>query len=28
LLDGKFKIPEDFNAPLPESVLRAFEGRK
>lgn len=28
LLDGKFRIPEDFNAPLPESVLRAFEGRK
>lgn len=28
LLDGKFEIPEDFNAPLPESVLRDFEGRK
>lgn len=28
LLDGKFKIPEDFNKPLPESILRAFEGRK
>ena len=28
LLDGKFRIPDDFNAPLPESVLRAFEGRK
>jgi len=28
LLDGKFKIPDDFNAPLPESLLRAFEGRK
>jgi prevent-host-death family protein len=28
LLDGKFKIPDDFNKPLPESVLRAFEGRK
>ena len=27
-LDGRFKIPEDFNAPLPESVIRAFEGRK
>ena len=26
LLDGKFKIPDDFNRPLPESVLRAFEG--
>jgi prevent-host-death family protein len=28
LLDGKFKIPDDFNAPLPESVIQAFEGRK
>ena len=28
LLDGKFKIPDDFNAPLPESVMRDFEGRK
>lgn len=28
LLDGKFKIPDDFNAPLPASVLRAFEGKK
>ncbi|HYN81743.1 MAG TPA: type II toxin-antitoxin system prevent-host-death family antitoxin, partial [Gemmatimonadaceae bacterium] len=28
LLDGKFKIPDDFNAPLPESVLRAFEAKK
>lgn len=28
LLDGRFKIPDDFNAPLPASVLRAFEGRK
>lgn len=27
-LEGKFKIPDDFNAPLPESVLRAFEGRR
>ena len=26
--DGRFKIPDDFNAPLPESVLRMFEGRK
>jgi prevent-host-death family protein len=26
LLDGKFKIPDDFNRPLPESLLRAFEG--
>jgi prevent-host-death family protein len=28
LLDGKFKIPDDFNAPLPESLIRLFEGRK
>ena len=28
LLDGRFKIPDDFNAPLPDSVLRAFEGRR
>jgi prevent-host-death family protein len=28
LLDGKFRIPDDFNAPLPASVIRAFEGRK
>ena len=28
LLDGKFRIPNDFNAPLPDSVIRAFEGRK
>ncbi len=28
LLDGKFKIPDDFNAPLPESVLREFEAKK
>ena len=28
LLDGKFKIPDDFNAALPESVLRAFERTK
>lgn len=28
LLDGKFRIPDDFNEPLPESVVRAFEGRK
>jgi prevent-host-death family protein len=28
LLDGKFQIPDNFNAPLPDSVIRAFEGRK
>ena len=27
LLDGKFRVPDNFNAPLPESVIRAFEGR-
>jgi len=25
LLDGKFRSPDDFNAPLPDSVIRAFE---
>jgi len=28
ILNGKFRIPENFNAPLPESLLRAFEGRR
>ncbi len=27
LLDGRFTIPDDFNRPLPETVLKAFEGR-
>ena len=27
LLDGKIKVPDDFNAPLPEEVITAFEGR-
>ncbi len=26
LLDGRFRIPDDFNTPLAEDVLRAFEG--
>ncbi len=26
LLDGRFKIPDDFNRPLPEDVIRSFEG--
>jgi antitoxin (DNA-binding transcriptional repressor) of toxin-antitoxin stability system len=26
VLDGRFRIPDDFNRPLPESVLRSFEG--
>jgi len=25
LLDGKLRIPDDFNRPLPEGVIRAFE---
>ena len=24
-LDGRFKIPDDFNRPLPAEVVRAFE---
>jgi prevent-host-death family protein len=24
---GKYTVPEDFDAPLPEAVLAAFEGR-
>ena len=28
LLDGKFRIPDDFNDPLPEEVIGAFEGRR
>jgi prevent-host-death family protein len=27
LLKGKIKVPDDFNAPLPEEVLADFEGR-
>jgi prevent-host-death family protein len=26
LLDGKFESPDKFNAPPPESIIRAFEG--
>jgi hypothetical protein len=25
LLDGQCRIPDDFNRPLPEGVLKAFE---
>ena len=25
LLDGRFRIPDDFNRPLPDEVVRAFE---
>ncbi len=28
LLAGKWEIPEDFDDPLPEDVLDAFEGRR
>ena len=28
LLDGKFRIPEDFNQPLADEVIAAFEGRQ
>ena len=27
LAKGEFKVPDDFNAPLPEDVLRDFEGK-
>lgn len=27
LCAGAFKVPDDFDAPLPEDILRAFEGR-
>jgi antitoxin (DNA-binding transcriptional repressor) of toxin-antitoxin stability system len=27
VLDGRFKIPDDFNRPLPDEVIRAFEGK-
>jgi prevent-host-death family protein len=26
LLEGQLNVPDDFDAPLPEEVLRAFEG--
>jgi prevent-host-death family protein len=26
VLDGRFKIPDDFNRPLPETLLRAIAG--
>jgi prevent-host-death family protein len=28
MLDGKFRIPDDFNEPLPNEVIAAFEGRR
>ena len=27
LAKGQFTVPDDFNAPLPEDVLKAFEGK-
>ncbi len=27
LAKGQFTVPDDFNAPLPDEVLRAFEGK-
>jgi antitoxin (DNA-binding transcriptional repressor) of toxin-antitoxin stability system len=27
LLKGRFTIPEDFDAPLPDDALASFEGR-
>jgi hypothetical protein len=27
LAKGQFTAPDDFNAPLPENVLQAFEGK-
>jgi len=27
LLDGQFKIPDDFDRPLPAQILSAFEGK-
>ena len=26
LLDGKFRVPDDFDKPLPDEVIAAFEG--
>ena len=27
LARGQFAVPDDFNAPLPDEILEAFEGR-
>jgi len=27
ILAGKLRVPEDFDAPLPDEVIEAFEGR-
>jgi len=26
VLDGRFRIPDDFNRPLPDEAVRSFEG--
>jgi len=28
VLKGKIRVPDDFNAPLPDNVLALFEGRR
>ncbi len=28
LLDGRFRIPDDFNSPLPQEILAAFLGKR
>jgi prevent-host-death family protein len=28
LINGKFRVPDDFNEPLPDEVIAAFEGRR
>ena len=28
MFQGKFSVPDDFDAPLPEEILDAFEGKK
>src|SRR2546428_10619888 len=28
LLDGKFRVPDGFNEPLPDEVIAAFEGQR
>jgi prevent-host-death family protein len=28
LLNGKFRIPDNFNAPLSASIINSFEGKK
>ena len=27
ILAGKLRVPEDFDAPLPDAIIEAFEGR-